>query len=274
MPDECVERGAALDRRHREIELEPFGLPGQREPDRMKQRLALLPRLLPHTRRPRRGTRRDRRSGPTVASSSASASITAARADGFGADLRHLASAARRASSRTGTAAAPAPARVDRPTRARQRHDRTREESEAQLDPGRLVDDPSRLLRDTAATARASRSGDRRPSDSAGSPRPASPGRTRRRCARRPRVGTACASSSSGSSSSSLAGRPADQREVVDERLRQVARARETPPPTSRRDASTAARDPGPSTSDTCAKRGGVQPNASYSSSCRGVLEM
>src|SRR6185503_4654167 len=50
-PGRVFERSPTLDGRDSEIELEPFGFPGQGQPDRMKERLALLPRLLPHARR-------------------------------------------------------------------------------------------------------------------------------------------------------------------------------------------------------------------------------
>jgi hypothetical protein len=70
--------GAAIDRRHREIEFRTFGPPGQCESNGMKQRFPLLTRARLHTVRrsaklfavePRRA----------AASSSASATTTAAR---------------------------------------------------------------------------------------------------------------------------------------------------------------------------------------------------
>src|SRR5262245_15198502 len=50
-PRRTIERCPTLDRWHSEIELEPFGLAGQRQPDRMKERFPFLPCFLAHARR-------------------------------------------------------------------------------------------------------------------------------------------------------------------------------------------------------------------------------
>ena len=59
-PAERGNSGAAIDRRHGQIELGAARLAGQRDADRMKQRLALLPGRCLTRAWPRRGTPRDR----------------------------------------------------------------------------------------------------------------------------------------------------------------------------------------------------------------------
>ena len=108
--------GAAIDRRHGEIELRPLGRGRSARPDRMEQRLALLPgprldlvrdRAEPLAIEPRRrrelvGQRaRRRRARRRRSSRRATAASRQRRA---------------RRRSRTGTPAAPAPDRADRPT--------------------------------------------------------------------------------------------------------------------------------------------------------------
>ena len=108
--------GAAIDRRDGEIELRALRAPGQRDPDRMKQRLALLSgrRLSPR--------RRSREIAPCRAAAHPRARSASAVHDGTRAIGSHLAAITGvgqrrlRRCSRTGTRAVPAPDRGDRPT--------------------------------------------------------------------------------------------------------------------------------------------------------------
>ena len=211
--------GAAIDRRHREIELRPFGAAGQRDPNRMKQRLRLLtgPRLHAVRGRAKPLAIEPRRAPP--APRQAPRPRRARRRRVISARIARR-RAPRPASSRTGTPAAPAPGRADRPTpvaigitdarnasplgRRRHPHAGSREVRHRRAPPA-ARDPPS--------------------SDSGGSPTRASPRRTRRRCGRRRSSEKRRASSLDRQQLlvASPPRRPADQREVVDERLRQVA---------------------------------------------------
>ena len=69
IPDRPIER-TALDGRHGEVELEAFGFAGQRQADRMEQRLALLRRCSAHALRHRAERVAIERAVRAVASSS------------------------------------------------------------------------------------------------------------------------------------------------------------------------------------------------------------
>ena len=179
----------SLDQRHREVELEPLRLARQRRAGSDETAPCPSAPVCSRTRAAAARNARDRASGPPCASSSAERRDHLRAPRRFRANRRISASARVRASSRTGTAAAPAPGRGDRPTRPPSARPQSRN-SEPSADRS-ASEHPALPARETAAHSSASRSGDRRPSDSAGSPTRASPDRTRRRSGRRPRCGSA-----------------------------------------------------------------------------------
>ena len=249
------------------VELESLGLAGQRQPDRMEQRLALLPGLLAHARRQRRGTPRDR---------------AAARGR-----------AAPRRARRSLPAPPPPPQRSPGPRARARPNSRTETRSRAGTCSSRSTD--------AAASGHDAASGT--------PDRPASAVETHPACCR---YGNASAASRAAigrlqivavhprqlldvehagavadvlepesrgqlvERQQLLVRRPATSRSAPDSSSAPPAgsRARGTRSPTSRRGASTAARDRARAPATRARTTGGVQPNASYSSTCRGVFEM
>ena len=231
--------GPAVDGRDREIELGAVGLAGQRDANRMKERLPLLPGLRLHAHWPPRGTARDRAAVPRTVRRRAHSSSRAQRPRVISARIASSASVAS-AENVNSTRAAPEPGPGDRPSRSQSAsprretpapsasgvigNARRREIRQRQLRKARRVGQleivavhPRELLLVEHAGAQAD----------------VVERKASRHLLDRQQLLV-------------VSRRPADEREVVDERLRQIALAIGIRRPTSRRAASTAACDRGP----------------------------
>ena len=199
----------------------PLLSPVSASADRVEQRLALLPRPRPSRGRRPPGTPRGRSNGGGAASSSASAATTVARAPGRPTPRGRPSSRQRRVRRRTRTGTRRRSGICSRRSTEPAASGTTRGEVRRAPRASGAAHPPRALeVRRARPTSRARVAGLQvvpvHPRELVGVEH------ARRSCPR-PRCGTARASSSTGSSSSVAAGRPPEQREVVDQRLGQVS---------------------------------------------------